>query len=561
MTELEAATPLFQDKFPMEPREEIHHLLDLVEEHKIFRARAMDFCQQAMQLAEESGSDFEIEKADCLVKRGAQESYIANYDAALRDFSQAYLIYDAHNQQKDIAYLHNLISTIYLALGLYPEAMQGYLLAYNFFIDTDQLLLKIEILNNIGFNYLYMNQVAQSFPYLRECLNLLRANNLTIMVSPVLDSLACAYLKNGNIDEALRCIQEAIEAGYKRGSGLEISQCKNTAAQIYLANGDPAQALALVQEAIALAKEGGFRGVEVECLKTIGEIYIQTDQLDEAIEAFQKSLGIAREIGQQFLIHECFRKLGEVCKRKGDLASSLGFYEQLIDISAEINQFHMRARMQIMETNREIERARQKDLMMQVKNSLLEEEVEKRRQAQQEAEYIANMDALTGMYNRRHFTELASLQIARAARMRHSLAILMIDIDHFKQVNDTYGHITGDEMLAMAARLIRGSMREGDIVGRFGGEEFVILLANTQIEQARQAAERLREAVAAQKLETDKGQVSITISIGIAQINPAADAPMPGVTQVISWADEALYKAKRSGRNCVCIYQADQPQT
>ena len=162
-------------------------------------------------------------------------------------------------------------------------------------------------------------------------------------------------------------------------------------------------------------------------------------------------------------------------------------------------------------------------------------------------EKLATVDSMTGLYNRRHFLTLAEAEWCRFQRYQRPLSMLMIDIDHFKSVNDRYGHAVGDEAIASVAAACQQSKRNSDIVGRFGGEEFAVLLPETDSAQAAIVAERIRERVAGRCLSVHNVQFKLTISIGFA----TATLSMSGVDALLHAADEALYQAKGGGRNRV----------
>ena len=162
-------------------------------------------------------------------------------------------------------------------------------------------------------------------------------------------------------------------------------------------------------------------------------------------------------------------------------------------------------------------------------------------------------DSLTQLYNRRHFDATAPSEIARAKRTQVPVSVLMIDIDHFKKVNDHYGHLFGDECLRQVAKIIdQHSQRAGDLAARYGGEEFVVLLPATTLERAQQLAERIRHDVAELSLAHPKGALQPTLSVGVASLDLTADAD---IQTLMHDADLALYQAKKSGRNRVCLHQ------
>jgi diguanylate cyclase (GGDEF)-like protein/PAS domain S-box-containing protein len=171
-----------------------------------------------------------------------------------------------------------------------------------------------------------------------------------------------------------------------------------------------------------------------------------------------------------------------------------------------------------------------------------------------ELEQLALTDFLTNLYNRRYFMQRGAEELKRATRNSQPLALLMLDIDEFKKVNDTCGHEAGDLTLQQVAAALKSSLRETDIIGRLGGEEFAVLLPNTSPEGAVLLAERVRQSIANTSFEMSPGEplISIiTISVGVATFTDE----ISGIDDLLRNADAALYRAKNSGRNCVGVYQ------
>jgi len=170
--------------------------------------------------------------------------------------------------------------------------------------------------------------------------------------------------------------------------------------------------------------------------------------------------------------------------------------------------------------------------------------------ANQKLEQLATTDPLTGIANRRKMTDQIAHELERTRRFHHPLSLLMIDIDHFKRINDTFGHDVGDKAIVAVARLLTESMRSIDLGARFGGEEFVLLMPETHVEVAVQAAERLRERVSQLRIQAEDGaQVALTISVGVAAADPLGAQDTP--SSLLVRADKALYRAKKDGRNRV----------
>lgn len=163
-----------------------------------------------------------------------------------------------------------------------------------------------------------------------------------------------------------------------------------------------------------------------------------------------------------------------------------------------------------------------------------------------ETQTQAITDALTGIYNRRGLFQMGEFEFQRARRIQRPFSIMMFDIDHFKKINDTYGHAVGDQILQQLAQRCAKTSRATDLVGRYGGEEFVILLTETNLEAAKIIGERLRQSIQSTPFHTESGELIITTSIGVTE-----SIPTDTLTTLIKRADAALYKAKNAGRNRV----------
>lgn len=186
-------------------------------------------------------------------------------------------------------------------------------------------------------------------------------------------------------------------------------------------------------------------------------------------------------------------------------------------------------------------------------NRALAREIGERKRIEAELTRTARTDPLTGLVNRRYFMEVLGHEIARSRRYRHQLSLLAIDIDEFKRVNDTWGHLRGDDVLCRVAQVAAEQLRDTDTIGRIGGEEFVVLLPETPPEQAASLAERLRAAVASQVHSAGAAEIRLTVSIGIAELQPRDDA-----LTLLGRADRRLYAAKRRGRDRVVSDDADE---
>jgi diguanylate cyclase (GGDEF)-like protein len=190
------------------------------------------------------------------------------------------------------------------------------------------------------------------------------------------------------------------------------------------------------------------------------------------------------------------------------------------------------------------------ELLARVKTHLkLKSATDQLRQALSEVEILACTDALTGVLSRRRLFQIAEQEVLRAQRYSSPFTVMMLDVDYFKRVNDTYGHLAGDQVLKEVARTIQQNLRVTDCLGRYGGEEFAVILTQTNCLQAAEVGDRIRAELAGLTVVADDQNIQVTASVGIGGYERLTD----DIDQIIRRADRALYHAKTSGRNACSI--------
>jgi diguanylate cyclase (GGDEF)-like protein len=186
---------------------------------------------------------------------------------------------------------------------------------------------------------------------------------------------------------------------------------------------------------------------------------------------------------------------------------------------------------------------------------ILMRDITGRKRTEEKLQLLAITDPLTGIFNRRYFFDMAEREFQRTCRSGEPLSVILVDVDRFKRVNDTFGHSIGDVVLQNLTRFCRESIRTYDVMARYGGEEFVILLPKTGSEEACQVAERLRSSVAEGAMSSETEPGTITISLGVASLD---QSDVVKFDQLLDRADVALYTAKRNNRNCVCLWSTGE---
>ena len=275
----------------------------------------------------------------------------------------------------------------------------------------------------------------------------------------------------------------------------------------------------------------------------------------EVNPVFEKMTGLSREdrIGKR--VRDVLPNLRCYWPENYGSVSVTGDSQYFEDYSKELDQWfatysYRPGDKQFAVILQDISERKRTEMALSGANIQLQQKLDQINQLQDKLRDQAMRDALTGLYNRRYLDETLERELARAKREACPLCVLMIDLDHFKQVNDTHGHQAGDDVLKMFSTLLRESARAEDIPCRYGGEEFLLLLPKMPLEVARQRAEHLRAEFAARVVDVGRYSIRETLSVGIAVFPDHGSLP----DELTRNADLALYQAKQNGRNCVVIH-------
>jgi diguanylate cyclase (GGDEF)-like protein/PAS domain S-box-containing protein len=233
-----------------------------------------------------------------------------------------------------------------------------------------------------------------------------------------------------------------------------------------------------------------------------------------------------------------------------------GTYRWILDQGRIIEHDPQGHPLRLTATHTDITSRKQAEAELRQAKDALEMTHKKLEQAFAREQQLARIDALTGVNNRRYLFELAEHEFNAAIRYRPPLSVLMFDVDDFKLINDNFGHAIGDQALQHLTQVVRTKLRSADVIGRYGGDEFIVLLPQTSAQEARPLAERIHASIAAIHMETDKGPLTLTISLGIAQTIYSTSEP-DSVESLLLRADQALYAAKQAGRNRTVIFDVE----
>lgn len=427
--------------------------------------------------------------------------------------------------------------------------------------------------HQIGRNYAELGASQQALEHL------MLAHELRAQTDPLFfNGMGVVYYQRKNYDEAKIWYERALEYckddeskdGYRLRAGVHINF-----SFIAFDQGDYTSSLDYALKALNYSKKSGSP-VSVRIHYAIIKNYLQLDDLHNAEQAYQVALGLEKEMGASKSVESylnsaaLFEAKEQFAEAEETLLEGIEFikenldtwlstaYEQLINLYKKQGKYlealevsEKRYEVKVEQLNHSFDE-QTTFLLSKVQHDMVKQEREFYRTQSRvlsenltEAQAQAQTDALTGIHNRAYFDYIAQILFDSSETLKQPLSILMVDIDHFKKVNDTFGHLIGDEVLRTVASVMQLNLRKEDVLARFGGEEFVILLPNSSEQLAFVVAEKIRIAIEQHDWDTIAKDLRVTLSIGV---NQCSDALQLSLNQ----ADKRLYEAKELGRNC-CV--------
>ncbi len=443
------------------------------------------------------------------------------------------------------------ISWSYRSFGDYGVAAEYGMRAARIAHTRGNRLQEARVNNILGVIYAEMNDLDAALEMGRKVLALYREAGSITGECTALNNLAMTYLEKGEGEKALEYCQKGLHLALEHHSDSIVRSMMNTMGETYLGLKDFGRAEEYLLQALALSREQKASSDELLSQLNLGKIYTAQGNLEAAQGALQSALALSQAASDRSGAYKCYQALSEIYEKQGLYQQALEHHKRFHEIRESIFNENAARRLDGLKVVHQLETAQRDAEIHYLKTIELKREIEERKNAQASLERLAAIDPLTGLLNRREFYRLGEHEFEAAIEHERCLTAILVDLDHFKHINDSYGHAVGDQVLVQTASMVRESLRQGEIIGRYGGDELVILLPESSCPQGRQIAERLRERVMAEPVATPKGDLTITLSLGLAELRETRCATFE---MLIECADQALYAAKQSGRNCVAVY-------
>jgi len=402
-----------------------------------------------------------------------------------------------------------------------------------------------------------MNDRAGALVYFEQALALQRRTGNLAGQANCLYNMADNLVELGEFARALDLGREAVKTTHEAGNVVLEALSVSVLARAQAGNAELVTALEGHDRALRLMNESGVDAPDARAwLEMFRAICLrQLEHHEQAVQVLDSVRTQASGLDLKELLGRVHHELAQVHKQQGNLDAAMQHLEQEREVERALNEQQTAERTQALMMQYEVERAQtEADLYrlrtIELANANVALEKADREKSvllatlQEQAELLERQvreDALSGLYNRRHIEHLLEEAFEQHEQGVKSLAVAMIDIDHFKRVNDSFSHPVGDEVIRRVARLLRELSRETDAVGRYGGEEFLLLLPETTLEQAANIIERLRRAVEIYPWSQVAPGLRVTLSVGA-----AVNANVPNYEKLVAAADAKLYQAKRN---------------
>lgn len=496
-------------------------------------------------------------QALALIALGNASVHLENFSEALDFFNRCIEIRRTLGDQDGEGKVITNIGTIHVHMQNYKDALDCYLQAVNIHDETGNLQAKAIALNNIADLYMdHLNDHAQALTLFNEALELYSQLNNQRNTILTLGNLAKLHKELGNNQQALDYCHQTLQLSEEIEDLFNRAYAFLTMGQIYKNLNDNKNRLEYLNQSLAISVELDHSALEMLACWELGELYSESDEWEKAIEYYKQGLKSGEKSKYKNIDHKIYKSLSNAYEKTERFPEALEYYKAHQRAQKEVDKEEadkttksLMFQFQVERSQKEAEIYRLENVELasalddlQKANTAKESLIQQLNQKTELLKKRSREDGLTGLYNRRYFDQRLRNEFKLSLRHNRSLSMAMIDIDKFKQINDTLSHNIGDKVLGAVASSIRESCRTTDDAARFGGDEFVILFPETNAINAAIVCEKVLQAVNAYNWKEIHPDLDIHISIGVAD-----NESLNSYEEMMYIADKNMYKAKEKG--------------
>ena len=468
----------------------------------------------------------------------------------------------AHGELTLQADCANLMAGVYNSLSDHDKATEQLSVVLKIAREQKDRQREAHCLHNLGIVTMASRSLDEANKYVIESLSVYREIGDHSGEAKAMGTYANLAFEQGDFELSIRLADKAATQAREYDQLLVEALAQSTAGKAHarLAQYDLAESLQ--QQALNYATTAGYPQTRGWSLYELGQVYHQRGNSQQAKDAYTSALLLAQELNVKDLEMQVHHSLYELSAAVGDTGAALEFYRKHHAVELDIFNQEASLKTRALMVQLEVERAKSDAQIYKLRSIELASANEALERANAEKSGLVNMledqskllkrqlseDGLTGLYNRKHIEGLLQHEFWQKKASDQLLCIAMVDIDHFKLINDRFSHLVGDQVLRVVAQLFTQACRPSDAIGRYGGEEFLFVFPESTLEQGQRVCERVQNAIRAYAWDQVHPGLSVTLSIGV-----VADLNVPNHERLISHADTKLYEAKNSGRDRICL--------
>ncbi len=512
--------------------------------------KAAELCQQARELATsagENGRPYQTGLAKSMVLLAKINLEKDAYSQTLGLFLEAIALLEHQDDPELLVEALNGIGWAYYGLSDYVSAQTQLERAIIIGEQNENWRGLARSLNTSAAVLIDTNESERAIELIKKSLDVLNGKGLNKAEAISYNNIAMALVSLGRYQEAEKAALRSLELVREEDLPSTESTILDTLGLVYQGSGDLATAAIYFRKAIDRLETSEQAGIALDFYLHLGDVLLAQGDMEASQKCLSYALELAVNNQATRVTYQAHERLSHYYELLGDYETALSHFRQYHDLKEEIFSQENVRRLADISSMHKIETALKDAEILRLKNSYLVQQIELEKHRHEELERQATTDMLTGLFNRRHFVTLGAFEFSSALKLKMPLAIIMLDVDHFKHVNDQYGHPIGDQVLIQLAAILNANIRRQDICSRYGGEEFLVLLPDSGLETGYSIATRLRKAVEEMAIQVGDRVIRITISAGISTVGPHDTS----LEDVLARADQALLKAKRLGRNTV----------
>ncbi|MDO9086738.1 MAG: diguanylate cyclase [Anaerolineaceae bacterium] len=541
-----------QTEYPVEKVRLLNELaLELEDSNLSYGIRVVAEAVELAQSLDETLPEVSEVVAKSLFTRGLLNLETTNYELAISSIYQALPLITAQKDDLLSGRVFEVLAKANFALGNAPEGFEFSWQALGYYENLVDPRWQAGLYNLVGRQYMEMGQLDWAERYFKQAMDQLDGLPSNKTHADILLNFSLLNTRQGIYNQAQRHVQEAVVIYRSFDSMDKLTKALVILARVHEAQKDYVGAIAHLEQALQVTEDHGFLYRKVRVLLALGQVVLELQDYDQAFNQLEAALILSDELNMRREGIRIHRLLARAHKLTGSFDRSLDHFESFYRLEKQIEKENDVQRIRSLEIMRQVEQTRTSSKLFSEHSRNLREQLNQMRQSQSVTTPGLITDPLTGLLNRKHFLTILENDHLNVEHYGKVVSMIMLDVDQFKKVNLDYGNLIADQILVDLANMIRAEFRQRDLVWRISGEEFVILLPNTECKHAQILADQISSHIQDHGFEVGKQRIGITVSMGIASIDADSDKR---VDILLEHASQAWSIAKQEGGNQVVTW-------